>query len=189
VTLSSRLARLEAAAPPPVEFDGPMGEDEMEWNRLFAESLQRLLSTMPDRYAARVVVALQGGDWWPDPVARRAVKMTLQVIPRADPSWFPWAWRGWIMCCGSLQGPFALAAETCELLDAHPNTEFEWYDCESCGYEVGERPSSEWRAYSGSRSRCLQALQQPDWARERGIRCPHPPPCPAAVETGGRATL
>jgi hypothetical protein len=214
-SLSSRLVRLESAAPPPVEFDGPMGEDEIEWNRRFAEALQVLLGTMSERHAGRVVVALQGGGWWPDPVARRCVKMTLQVIPTPDVTWFPMTWRGWIGCPGSPQGPFVLAAETCALLDQHPTTVFEWFDCQSCGYLPGERPSSEWfpewiaagrpetgalkthvrecplcggrvagGAYMGSRSRCLQARQQPNWARERGVTCPHEPRCPASAAAG-----
>jgi hypothetical protein len=191
-----------------------MGEDEIVWNACFAETLQALLGTMPERHAGRVVAAIQAVGWWEDPVARRAVKMTLQVIPRADPTWFPWSTRGWIGCPGEAQGPFALPAAVCELLDRHPNSEFGGHDCERCGYVVPERPYSEWHAeyvaggrvgkprrtfmercplcdgavgwinYLASRSRCLQARQQPGWARERGITCPHPEPCPAAAATG-----
>jgi hypothetical protein len=214
VTLSSRLARLEAVAPPPVGLDGPMGDDERDWNEQFAEALQTLLRTIPERYAGRVVAAVQSGGWWPDPVARRAVEMTLQAIPTPDVTWFPMAWRGWIGCHGEPQGPFALPVETCELLDRHPDSLFERHDCERCGYVVPERPHREWFAkyvaggrvgkprrtfmercplcvgavgwlnYMASRSRCIQARQQLDWARERGITCPHGRRCPALAAAG-----
>jgi hypothetical protein len=215
VGLMARLVKLEAAAPPPVVFDGPMSDAERDWSEHFVTALQTLLDTMPPRYAARVVVAIREGGWWDDPVARRATKMVLQVIPRAEPTWFPWSMRGWVCCPGEPQGPYVLAAATCELLDQHPATVFESFDCEACGYLPGERPSSEWLpewiaagrpeagalktyvrecplcggrvtggACMGSRSRCLQARQQPDWARERGITCPHGPRCPASAAAG-----
>jgi hypothetical protein len=206
MSLSRRLDQLEilvqAQAP-----DSDLQPIDPAWDAAFGEAMERLLGTMPAEYARRVTAAIEAGAWLDDPIAFRAVDLVLSSIPPAQPRWWPWEVRGWITCRSPLVGSLALPGATCELIEAHPNTEFQLFDCAACGYRPGERPSSEWlpgwRAagsvghalrtfvttcplcsgpvgwcfYEHSRSRCVQALQEPAWAVKHGIRCPHPEPC------------
>jgi hypothetical protein len=140
-----RLGRLEVLVqgetPPPPE---PTPEG-LAWLDQLSDASATVLATMPEHRARAAVATFRAGRW-DDPIVRRVLELARAAIPAADPSWYswlPWELRG---LRPRIEGPRALPEGTCALLDAHSNTIFESYTCERCGYQAGERLSSEWRA-------------------------------------------
>jgi hypothetical protein len=214
VSLASRLGQLEVVlrgeAPEP-DPEPPL--ELMAWLELLEEASAAILATMPEHRAEAVAEAFETG-CWDDPIVQRVIELTRAAVPLPDPAWEAWVPRAWCHGRPRISGPLALPAATCDLLKRHPSTIFSSHTCERCGFQAGERPSSEWSpewidggrvgeprrsfvktcplpdcggavrpsGYALSRGKCIQALQDPAWGRERGIRCSHPEnQCPGAA--------
>ena len=72
--MNGRLVKLEAALPGPRP---DMGEEERAWNEHAAAAFEQLFDTMPGRFVDRVHAAMEAGEWWGDPLARRAVALVV----------------------------------------------------------------------------------------------------------------
>jgi hypothetical protein len=125
----ARLAKLEAAAPPPVpaEPSGEQREGEAVWQYLSS----CLLSTMPESFARRVVAEAGAG-----PPYSALTERALRMVDRATPP--PWACSLDMCECQPYYAPLALPEAVCVALGEGRAV----YDpirrpsCAGCAYEL-----------------------------------------------------